>query len=233
MRVVNRCTMMMGAQDWPENEANDNEKPPHLVQVSSFGIGVTEVTQALWQAVMGSNPSYFMGNLNRPVESVSWKDCQQFITKLNELTGRKFRLPTEAEWEYAASAGFNDISYYNHASMYSGSARIDNVAWYYDNSYAVGIGDPNYGTHSVATKSANSLGLYDMSGNVWEWCQDWYVAYNDEPQCNPTGPATGSYRVMRGGSWCNSAKYSRVSCRNYNDPDYAEYHVGLRLALDL
>ena len=233
MRVVNRCTMMMGAQDWPENEANDNEKPPHLVQVSSFGIGVTEVTQALWQAVMGSNPSYFMGNLNRPVESVSWKDCQQFITKLNELTGRKFRLPTEAEWEYAASAGFNDISYYNHASMYSGSARIDNVAWYYDNSYAVGIGDPNYGTHSVATKSANSLGLYDMSGNVWEWCQDWYGAYNDEPQCNPTGPATGSYRVMRGGSWCNSAKYSRVSCRNYNDPDYAEYHVGLRLALDL
>ena len=231
MKAVHGGLMMMGAQDWPESEASDNETPSHLVRLSSFSIGETEVTQALWQAVMGSNPSYFMGDLNRPVESVSWKDCQQFITKLNQLTGRKFRLPSEAEWEYAAAFGFNDFNLYNHASMYSGSVVIDDVAWYYDNSYAVGIGDPGYGTHRVANKRANALGLYDMSGNVWEWCQDWYGAYSDEPQCNPKGPATGSYRVLRGGSWCNSAKYCRVSCRNYNDPDYAEYHIGLRLAL--
>ena len=231
MKAVHGGLMKMGAQDWSENEASDNEKPSHLVRLSSFSIGETEVTQALWQAVMGSNPSYFMGNLNRPVESVSWKDCQQFITKLNELTGRKFRLPYEAEWEYAAAFGLNDFNFYDHASMYSGSVVIDGVAWYYDNSYAVGIGDPSYGTHRVKTKRANALGLYDMSGNVWEWCQDWYGAYSSEPQADPTGPATGSYRVMRGGSWCNSAKYCRVACRNYNEPDYAEYHVGLRLAL--
>ena len=231
MKAVDGGVMKMGAQDWPENEASDNETPPHLVRLSGFSIGETEVTQALWQAVMGSNPSYFMGDLNRPVESVSWKDCQQFITKLNQLTGRTFRLPSEAEWEYAAAYGLNAFDFYNHASMYSGSVVIDDVAWYYDNSCAVGIGDPSYGTHRVKTKRANALGLYDMSGNVWEWCQDWYGAYSDEPQCSPTGPATGSYRVLRGGSWCNSAKYSRVSCRNYNDPDYAEYHIGLRLAL--
>ena len=176
MKAVHGGLMMMGAQDWPESEASDNETPSHLVRLSSFSIGETEVTQALWQAVMGSNPSYFMGDLNRPVESVSWKDCQQFITKLNQLTGRKFRLPSEAEWEYAAAYGLNDFNFYNHASMYSGSVVIDDVAWYYDNSYAVGIGDPGYGTHRVANKRANALGLYDMSGNVSEWCMDAYPA---------------------------------------------------------
>ena len=135
-------------------------------------------------------------------------------------------MPTEAEWEYAAR-GKNDWDEY----LYAGSWNIDNVAWYYDNSYVVGMGNPDYGTHPVETKSSNQIRIYDMSGNVWEWCQDWYGAYSSEPQTDPTGPATGSYRVMRGGSWCNSAKYCRVACRNYNEPDYAEYHVGLRLAL--
>ena len=216
----------MGATSRQASQANENENPVHEVTLSNYRIGETEVTQALWQAVMGSNPSYFLGDMNRPVESVSWKDCQTFIAKLNELTGRKVRLPTEAEWEYAAR-GRNDMDEY----LYAGSWNIDDVAWYYDNSYAVGMGNPDYGTHPVGTKYCYQNRAYDMSGNVWEWCQDWYGAYSSEPQTDPTGPTTGSYRVMRGGSWCNSAKYCRVSCRNYNEPDYAEYHVGLRLAL--
>jgi len=226
MTAIKGGTFRMGATPKQASEASMNENPVHEVTLSNYRIGETEVTQALWQAVMGSNPSYFVGDLNRPVESVSWKDCQIFIAKLNELTGRTFRLPTEAEWEYAAR-GCNDRDEYT----YSGSYNINNVAWYYDNSYAVGMGDPDYGTHPVGVKYPNQIRAYDMSGNVWEWCQDWYGAYSSEPQSNPTGPATGTYRVLRGGSWCNSAKYSRVSARNYNDPDYAEYHIGLRLAL--
>ena len=230
MKEVHGFLFTMGAKDsW--DDVNDNEMPAHLVKLSSFNIGETEVTQALWLAVMGKNPSYFLGDLNRPVENVSWSDCQEFITKLNALTGRQFRLPTEAEWEYAACGACQHDEYTDHGRMYAGGGWIEQLAWYYDNSYAVGMGSNDYGTHPVGTKQSNSLGLYDMSGNVWEWCQDRYGAYSSELQINPTGPATGSYRVMRGGSWCNSAKYCRVACRNYNEPDYAEYHVGLRLAL--
>lgn len=231
MRALKGNVFIMGKDDKYNNNVMENEKPAHNVKVSSFSIGETEVTQALWSAVMGSNPSYFMGNDKRPVENVSWTDCQVFICRLNELTGRNFRLPTEAEWEYAARGNMYYYDYFESDFEYSGSNWIDQVAWYYDNSYAVGIGDPNYGTHAVGTKHPNNVGIYDMSGNVWEWCQDWYGAYSSETQTNPTGPATGSYRVMRGGSWCNSAKYNRVSCRNYSYPSYAEYNVGLRLAL--
>ena len=230
MNPIAGSVFSMGSNYEHEINASENESPIHLVKLSNYSIGETEVTQALWVAVMGSNPSYFLGDLNRPVENVSWNDCQLFIAKLNELTGRNFRLPTEAEWEFAARGGLasND---YDYGFTYSGSNRIQDVAWYYDNSYAVGMGDPNYGTHPVATKYCNLMGTFDMSGNVWEWCQDWYGSYTSETQVNPRGPETGSYRVMRGGSWCNSAKYNRVSCRNYSYPGYAEYHVGFRLAL--
>ena len=232
MIAIMGSVFKMGSDRAFNSIASENEEPVHKVKLSNYSIGQTEVTQALWTAVMGNNPSYFTGDQNRPVENVSWNDCQVFITKLNELTGRNFRLPTEAEWEYAARGVYYYSYYYDEYNFeYSGSNFIERVAWYYDNSYAVGIGDPNYGTHPVGTKSCNLMELYDMSGNVWEWCQDWYGAYSSESQTNPTGPATGSYRVMRGGSWCNSAKYNRVACRNYSYPSYAEYHVGLRLAL--
>ena len=165
---------------------------------------------------MGNNPSSFNGS-KRPVESVSWDDSQTFIRKLNSLTGQKFRLPTEAEWEYAARGGRNG------GTKYAGSNSIDDVAWYINNSGS--------STHDVATKRANDLGIYDMSGNVWEWCQDWYGDYSSSSQTNPQGPSTGSYRVRRGGSWYNLAGDCRVSYRGSFVPDYRYGNLGLRLAL--
>jgi formylglycine-generating enzyme required for sulfatase activity len=194
----------------------DIEKPVHQVTLSSFSIGQTEVTQELWQAVMGSNPSYSSGS-KRPVEQVSWNDCRTFITKLNQLTGKTFRLPTEAEWEYAARGGNKSKGY-----VYSGSNEIDDVAWYNDNSGNT--------THNVATKSPNELGIYDMSGNVWEWCQDWYGSYSSGSQTNPTGPTSGSYRVRRGGCWGNAASGCRVALRDYRTPTNSSDYLGLRLA---
>jgi formylglycine-generating enzyme required for sulfatase activity len=222
MKQVKGGSFMMGKA----YSDDDNLKPVHQVTLSNYRIAETEVTQLLWEAVMGNNPSRFKGQPYNPVEQVSWNDCQEFIAKLNELTGRKFRLPTEAEWEYAARGGEAQSGY-----IYSGSNNINDVAWFYDNSYAVGVDHYNYGTHSVLCKSGNALGLYDMSGNVWEWCQDWYGNYSSDAQTNPTGPATGFYRVSRGGSWCNSAKYCEVTARNYGAPSYKEYYLGLRLAL--
>ncbi|MBR5634374.1 MAG: formylglycine-generating enzyme family protein [Prevotella sp.] len=218
MIAVDGGTFTMGATSEQGNDAYDNEKPAHKVTVSSFAIGQTEVTQELWQAVMGSNPSYFKG-AKRPVEDVSWNDCQTFIAKLNQLTGKKFRLPTEAEWEYAARGGKNSKGY-----KYAGSNTIGEVAWY----------DGNSGeTHEVAKKKPNELGLYDMSGNVWEWCQDWYGSsyYSNSPQTNPTGPSSGSNRVDRGGSWDDSAGNCRVSYRYADYPDDGDDYIGLRLAL--
>lgn len=200
---------------------NDQEKPAHQVTLSSFSIGQTEVTQALWVAVMGNNPSGSTGNLQCPVEQVSWADCQKFITKLNQITGQNFRLPTEAEWEYAARGGNKSKGY-----KYSGSNTIDDVAW----SWFEGEGDEGT-THEVAKKYANELGLYDMSGNVCEWCQDWDGGYSSDAQTNPTGPASGTYRVNRGGSWGTSARRCRVSSRNSDVPSDANWLLGLRLAL--
>ena len=157
---------------------------------------------------------------------VSWDDCQEFITKLNELTRKTFRLPTEAEWEYAARGGNRSQGY-----KYAGSNTVGDVAWYFYNSYALGVDSPDYGTHTVATKAPNELGLYDMSGNVWEWCQDWYGSYSSDAQTNPTGPTSGSYRVNRGGSWYYNARYCRVSNRSDFTPSYALRDLGLRLAL--
>ena len=231
MVAVEGGTFTMGATAEQGSDAYDSEYPAHQVTLSSFSIGETEVTQALWQAVMGSNPSNCNGgnygtNLQRPVEQVSWNDCQTFITKLNQLTGKTFRLPSEAEWEFAARGGKLSQGY-----KYSGSNTIGDVAWYYDNSYALGSSSPDYGTHSVATKAPNELGLYDMSGNVWEWCGDWYGSYSSDSQTNPTGPSTGSNRVRRGGCWSSDARYCRVSLRYYYSPSNSYFSLGLRLAL--
>ena len=218
MVAVEGGTFTMGATAEQGSDARDREKPAHQVTLSSYCIGQTEVTQELWLAVMGSNPSHFTGNLQRPVETVSWNDCQTFISKLNQLTGQNFRLPTEAEWEYAARGGNRSQGY-----KYAGSNNIDNVAWYTSNSAST--------THPVATKAPNELGLYDMSGNVWEWCQDWFGSYSSTAQTNPTGPASGSSRVSRGGSWGSYAGLCRVSYRHGNAPSGTSYYLGLRLAL--
>ena len=194
------------------------EKPAHQVTLTNdYYIGKYEVTQALWKAVMGKNPSNFKGD-NLPVEQVSWDDCQEFINKLNKITGKKFRLPTEAEWEYAARGGKKSRGY-----QYSGSNNISDVAWY----------DSNSGnkTHTVGSKQANELGIYDMSGNVLEWCQDWHDDYSSSSQTNPTGANSGSYRVRRGGSWRSSAWDCRSSCRSLNTPGGRFSCLGLRLVL--
>ncbi len=217
MVFVEGGTYTMGATLEQGSDAYDWEKPTHSVTLSDYYIGETEVTQELWKAVMGKNPSYFKGN-DLPVERVSYKDVQKFITKLNQKTGKTFRLPTEAEWEYAARGGKKSKGY-----KYSGSNNINDVAWYYDNS--------NSKTHSVKTKQPNELGIYDMSGNVWEWCSDWYGSYSSYSQTNPQGPSSGSYRVFRGGSWINFAWYCRVADRYYNYPSSRHDGLGFRLAL--
>ncbi len=210
-------TFRMGTTSEQEDDAYSDEKPVHSVTLSSYYIGKTEVTQALWQAVMGSNPSDFEGD-DLPVECVSWDDCQEFIQKLNSLTGRNFRLPTEAEWEFACRGGNNSRGY-----KYSGSNNLGSVAWYDDNSGGQ--------THPVATKAPNELGIYDMSGNVWEWCSDWYADYTSYSQTDPTGPQSGSRRVIRGGCWINYARGCRSSNRNGNYPTRRNLNLGLRLAL--
>ena len=219
MVKVEAGTFMMGATSEMKNP-NSNEKPVHQVTLTNdYYMGKYEVTQALWQAVMGSNPSEYKGD-NLPVETVSWNDCQKFISKLNSLTGRMFRLPTEAEWEYAARGGKESRGY-----QYSGSSNISDVAWYDGNSVNK--------THPVGTKQANELGIYDMTGNVWEWCSDWYGFYSSSSQTNPTGSDSGSARVSRGGGWFNDASYCRLSVRFYYTPDFRLDILGLRLALSV
>ena len=257
-------TFTMGATSEQGSDAYSDEKPAHKVTVLSFSIGQTEVTQELWRAVMGSNPSEFApkradasrcnydsfvadakrlndkkpgtvripsreewdvamvttsGSMKRPVENVSWDDCQTFIKKLNQLTGKNFRLPTEAEWEFAARGGNKSRGY-----KYSGSNNIDDVAWYEKNSYDKGKNSPDYGTHPVAGKRANELGIYDMSGNVWEWCQDKWYYYDGSS-------SSGSNRVDRGGGWDDLAGDCRVSNRNLDSPANRGNPLGLRLAL--
>ena len=204
-------TFRMGATSEQGSDA------AHSVTVSGYYIGKTEVTQALWKAVMGSNPSCFKGD-DLPVEDVSWNDCQEFIEKLNYLTGQNFRLPTEAEWEFACRGGNNSLGY-----EYSGSDYIDDVAWSWDNS-----GEK---THLVATKLPNELGIYDMSGNVWEWCSDWYGDYSSGAQTNPKGPNDGVSRVGRGGCWYYDELSCRSSYRFLGDPTTCAAGLGLRLVL--
>ncbi len=194
---------------------NSDEKPIHTVKISQgYFMGQTEVTQAQWQAVMGNNPSYFKDCPNCPVEQVSWEDAQQFIAKLNgQNDGYKYRLPTEAEWEYAARAGTT--------GDYAGN--LDSMGWYSANS--------GKKTHEVATKQANAWGLYDMHGNVWEWCQDSYEAnyYAKSPTTDPTGATSGSGRVNRGGGWLAPAGYLRSAYRNGSPPSYRSGYLGFRV----
>jgi len=211
-------TFMMGANG-NDIEAHPDEKPFHEVALSDYWIGETQVTQALWQAVMDENPSYFKANLNHPVESVSWEDCQTFIRRLSHMTGKKFRLPTEAQWEFAARGG--NLGKDNHY-LYAGSNVIYDVGWYKKNS--------NKTTHPVGELDPNELGLYDMTGNVWEWCNDWYGDYYiNSATVDPTGPVAGSYRVCRGGGLNSIRCY--VSSRNHLEPGNMYADLGLRLAL--
>lgn len=213
MVFVEGGTFQMGS-----SSGDDDEKPVHSVTLSSFNIGKYEVTQAQWKAVMGSNPSNFSGCDNCPVESVSWNDVQDFFRKLNAQTGKNYRLPTEAEWEYSAKGGKQSRGY-----TYSGSNDLGAVAWYTENSGSK--------THAVGGKQANELGIYDMTGNVMEWCSDRYGNYSSYSETNPTGASSGQYHVLRGGNWDKNANHCRAACRfsNYSDGRYSDR--GLRLVL--
>lgn len=215
MVYIEGGTFTMGATSEQGSDYN-NAKPIHQVTLSSFFIGKYEVTQEEWEAVMGNNPSRSKGS-KLPVEAVSWNDCRKFIHKLNQLTGKKFRMLTEAEWEYAARGGKRSKGY-----MYSGGDSIDNVAWYMDNS--------SNKLHEVGQKTPNELGLYDMSGNVSEWCNDRYDEYNKSHQTNPKGPSSGSTRIERGGSGLGATIWCRVSIRGSHWPSERYYGLGLRLA---
>jgi len=220
MVKVKAGTFTMGATEEQENNVfiNDREKPAHEVTLTNdYYIGETEVTQALWKAVIGSNPSIYKYD-NHPVNQICWKDCLSFIKMLNKKLGSKFRLPTEAEWEYAARGGNQSQGY-----KYSGSNVLENVAWYSSNS--------NQMIHDVKTKSPNELGLYDMSGNVWEWCQDGFREYSSSSVTNPTGPASNKYRIYRGGGWSSYDINCRVSYRHFDFPDQRSSLIGLRLAM--
>ncbi|MDR3328980.1 MAG: formylglycine-generating enzyme family protein [Prevotellaceae bacterium] len=218
-------TFLMGCTSEQGDDCYGSEKPPHSVTVGGFKIGKYEVTQAQWLAVMGSwpdsssAPSPFLGaGDDYPAYGVSWKDAQKFIAKLNQLTGKRYRLPTEAEWEYAARGGSGAP-----ATKYSGSDAIGDVAWHSGNSGSK--------AHAVGAKVANELGIYDMSGNVWEWCSDWYGSYGSAAQSNPTGASAGATRVLRGGSWSPGDANCRVADRAHDSPGYRSSAVGFRLAL--
>ncbi|MDE5574441.1 MAG: SUMF1/EgtB/PvdO family nonheme iron enzyme [Bacteroidales bacterium] len=207
----------MGATAEQGNDAYDDEKPVRTIKLDGYHIGKYEVTQAQWKAVMGTEPSYYKGD-NLPVEKVSWEEAQEFCRKLSRATGKKYGLPTEAQWEYAARGG-NKSQHYK----YAGGNDIDEVAWYRD-------GHSGSKTHPVGSKKANELGLYDMSGNVWEWCSDWYGNYDENDTENPQRSANDSRRVNRGGGWDFPAVSCRVSNRDGNTPDERYGDLGFRVA---
>ena len=228
MVFVQGGSFMMGCTAEQGYYCENHEKPSHQISVSSFYIGKYEVTQAQWKAIMGTTVRQQLDKTNSnwpivgegdnyPMYYVNWVEVQEFIRLLNEATGKKYRLLTEAEWEYAARGGNKSQGY-----KYSGSNNLLDVAWFEDNT--------GNGSHQVGLKRANELGIYDLSGNVWEWCQDWYGAYSSSTQRNPIGASTGSYRVLRGGSWNGVERNSRVSNRSMNTTDSRFYDLGFRLA---
>ena len=209
----------MGAISRQRVDAFNRELPVREVTLSTYYIAETPITQELWQAVMGNNPSYFNSDMKNPVEQVSWEDCQIFIQKLNQLTGKNFRLPTEAEWEFAARGGINSLGY-----KYSGSNQIKEVAWQQ-------VPNEEGKTYPVALKRPNELGVYDMSGNVWEWCNDWYGAYTNDELVNPQGAQTGDVRVCRGGCWHSHERYCCVFFRSFRAQHEKTNYIGLRLVM--
>lgn len=217
MILVKGGTFTMGATK-EQGGSCDKDEIKHEVTLGSFYIGKYEVTQKLWETVTGNSPSIHKGD-DYPVENVSWNDCHMFISKLNEKSGKKFRLLTEAEWEYAARGGQRSKHY-----KFAGGNNINDVAWCDDNSGSM--------PHPVGTKLANELGIHDMSGNVWEWCEDLYGPYGKTPCSNPQGPSDGSEHIFRGGSWDYYARFCRVSFRRCGKPDFHFCNLGLRLALD-
>ena len=216
---VHGGVFLMGCTD-SEHVANCNsdETPPHSVTVGSFSIGKYPVTQGQWKALMGSNSSHFSKGDRYPVEYVSWDEAQEFIHRLNTVTGKRYRLPTEAEWEYAARGGSESRGY-----MYSGCNNLNNVGWYDNVNGKI--------THPVGSKAPNELGIYDMSGNVWEWCSDWYGPYSASPKRDPAGASSGYYRVNRGGSWSSASSNCRVTYRNSCCPNNRYRNVGFRVVL--
>lgn len=221
MIQVDGGTFKMGAISRQRVDAFNRELPVREVTLSTYYIGETLVTQELWMAVMDSNPSYFNSDLKNPVEQVSWEDCQVFIQKLNQITGNKFRLPTEAEWEFAARGGINSLGY-----KYSGSNQIKEVAWQQ-------VPNEEGKTHPVGLRRPNELGVYDMSGNVWEWCNDWFGAYIVDELVNPHGPKTGNVRVCRGGCWHSHERYCYVFFRSFRAPHENTNYIGLRLVMEV
>jgi len=217
MVFVKGGTFTMGCTKEQGGDCEIDEKPSHFVSLSDYFIGKYEVTQKQWKTVMGSNPSSFKNCDNCPVEQVSWNDIQEFIIKLNATTGKTYILPTEAQWEYAARGGATAIS--DTVYKYSGSNTVDEVAWYDNNSKK---------THRVGQKSPNKLGIYDMSGNVWEWCNDWKRSYQDSTNIIDY---TGSPRVLRGGSWHSRKGCCRVSHRYSSAPVASSRSIGFRLAI--
>ncbi|MBK8969053.1 MAG: formylglycine-generating enzyme family protein [Lewinellaceae bacterium] len=224
MVFIQGGTFQMGS-----NDGESDEKPVHSVTVGDFYIGKYEVTQGQWRGVMGIDPPYLhnKGCDQCPVDRVSWDDVQEFIKKLNQQTGLKYRLPTEAEWEYAARGGNQNSNY-----QYAGSNSIDAVAWYSSNYKTTNAFGDQKTTSPVGSKLPNDLGLHDMSGNVNEWCSDWYGSdyYKNSPSSNPTGPTSGSKRVQRGGAWNVSPRQCRVANRDYYTPNNRDLYLGFRLA---
>jgi formylglycine-generating enzyme required for sulfatase activity len=219
MCFVEGGTFMMGSD---ASDAQADEQPVHSVTLSDYYIGQTEVTQHLWQAVMGSgnNPSATKGN-NLPVTNITWDEAQVFVQKLSEMTGMRFRLPTEAEWEYAARGGERSKGY-----TYAGSDNIDEVGWYNGNSGNT--------PHAVGQKQPNELGIYDMTGNIWEYCFDWHTPYSAQAQTNPTGAATGEKHVLRGGCYhYDSKNCTNTNRHSYYTPDNGGASTGLRIVLEV
>jgi formylglycine-generating enzyme required for sulfatase activity len=208
------CTADQGA------ECTQDEFPVHQVQISSFRFSKTELTQGIWKAVMGINPSGNQRSDQFPVENVSYNDIDAFIERLNKISGHRYRLPTEAEWEFAARGGIK-----SRVTLYSGSSDPNNVSW--------NIGNSSNVSHIVGFKKANELGLYDMSGNVWEWCSDWYGVYHSSEESDPRGSVEGTDKIIRGGSYAGAIWFCRNAIRMHYAPSYKSHFIGFRLAEDV